>query len=184
MKYLSFMLIMSFMSGNILAKTSSDCPPLLDFEVRQLGSQERVHLCDTYRGKVLLVVNTASRCAFTGQYDGLEKLYREKSELGLVVLGFPSNDFGNQEPSGEQKIKQFCRLTYSVNFPMFEKVHVRGEQAHPFYKALIRASGSSPKWNFYKYLIGRDGRLIDNFWSFTGPDNDSLRSAIDRALRE
>lgn len=163
---------------------ASDCPELLDYQLRLLDADREVHLCEEYRGKVLLVVNTASRCAFTGQYEGLERLYREKRDQGLVVLGFPSNDFGNQEPGGEKSIKQFCKLTYDVGFPMFEKIKVRGDQAHPFYKALIAAADSRPKWNFHKYLIGRDGRVIDDYSSFRSPDSGALRSAIERALQE
>lgn len=163
--------------------SGQDCPELLDFSVRKLDSQENVHLCDAYRDKVLLVVNTASRCAFTDQYDGLEKLYEEKKDQGLVVLGFPSNDFGNQEPGGEKSIKKFCKLTYDVSFPMFAKVSVKGDNAHPFYQSLIAAADSRPKWNFHKYLIGRDGKLIDSFWSMTGPDSSRLRKTIDEALQ-
>jgi len=167
-------------SGQTIAEQT--CPELLDHSVRKLDSQESVRLCDAYRNKVLLVVNTASRCAFTDQYEGLEKLYEEKKDQGLVVLGFPSNDFGNQEPGGEKSIRKFCKLTYDVSFPMFAKVSVKGENAHPFYQALIAAADARPKWNFHKYLIGRDGRLIDSYWSMTGPDSSRLRKAIDRAL--
>ncbi|RMG34844.1 MAG: glutathione peroxidase [Gammaproteobacteria bacterium] len=184
MKIISILLLLTIAPGISLGETSSNCPPLLDFSLRKLGGEEQVHLCEAYRGKVLLVVNTASRCAFTDQYEGLERLYREKADEGLVVLGFPSNDFGNQEPGEEQKIKQFCKLTYGVRFPMFEKVHVRGDDTHPFYKALIEAADSRPKWNFHKYLIGRDGRLIDDFWSGTEPDSSALRAAIDEALAQ
>ena len=171
------------MAASSATFAGQDCPPLLDHPVKRIGSGEEIRLCEAYRGKVLLVVNTASRCAFTGQYEGLERLYRENRDRGLVVLGFPSNDFGNQEPGGEKAIKKFCKLTYDVSFPMFGKVRVKGEDAHPFYKALIAAAESRPKWNFHKYLIGRDGKLISDFWSFTGPDNARLRKAIDEALQ-
>jgi len=159
-----------------------NCPETLDHEMRKLGSSESVNLCETYRGKVLLVVNTASECAFTSQYEGLEKLYREKKDEGLVVLGFPSNDFGGQEPGSEQKISNFCRINYGVSFPMFSKISVKGEQAHPLYRALVAAADATPRWNFHKYLIGRDGQVIDSFSSFTGPNSSGLRKAIEKAL--
>jgi len=158
------------------------CPDLLDHEMRQLGSSKTVNLCEAYLGKVILVVNTASECAFTPQYEGLESLYKEKKEEGLVVLGFPSNDFGAQEPGSDTKIGDFCRINYGVSFPMFSKISVKGEQAHPFYKDLLAASGSKPRWNFHKYLIGRDGQIADTFVSFTGPNSTRLRRAVDKAL--
>lgn len=164
------------------AQDNGSCPPLLDYEVTPLTSSNSVNLCEQYRGKVLLVVNTASKCLFTGQYDDLEALYAEYRDRGFVVLGFPSNDFGNQEPGTEQQIQDFCRLTYGVQFPMFAKTSVRKGNADPFYQALAKAAGRYPKWNFHKYLIGRDGQLIDNYLSWTTPNNRSLRKAIEDAL--
>jgi glutathione peroxidase len=161
----------------------AECPPLLDHEMQRLGSSQHERLCETHAGKVLLVVNTASQCAFTPQYQGLQKLYQEKKEQGLVVLGFPSNDFGAQEPDNDNKISDFCRINYGVEFPMFSKISVSGANAHPFYKALIEAARAKPRWNFHKYLIGRDGKLINHFYSFTGPDAGRLRRAIDKALK-
>ena len=120
---------------------------------RRLDSDQQENLCEVYAGKVLLVVNTASRCAYTEQYDGLEKLYAKYQSQGLVVIGFPSNDFGNQEPGDERSIKDFCQLTYGVQFPMYAKTQVKGITADPFYAALISASGESPAWNFHKYMI-------------------------------
>jgi glutathione peroxidase len=149
---------------------------------RQLASDDSDNFCETYRGKVVLVVNTASRCAFTDQYDGLEELYATYREQGLVVVGFPSNDFANQEPGSESSIKKFCRLTYGVQFPMYAKTHVRGEQADPLYKALAEAAGESPRWNFHKYLIDREGRLAGSFSSFTKPHSKKLRQAIEGLL--
>lgn len=161
---------------------AQSCPDLLNHEFRRLGSEERVRLCDEYAGKVILVVNTASKCAFTPQYDGLEKLYDERKNEGLVVLGFPSNDFANQEPGTEKQIQDFCRLTYSVQFPMFEKISVSEGRADPFFQQLASLSGGYPRWNFYKYLIGRDGQLVDSFSSFTGPESSKLLAAVDEAL--
>jgi glutathione peroxidase len=157
---------------------------LLDRDFRRLASQETVNLCDAYSGKVILVVNTASKCGNTPQYDGLEKLYTEYGEQGLVVLGFPSNDFMGQEPGTEQEIEEFCRLTYGVEFPMFEKTTVKGEEANPFYAALAEASGTYPTWNFHKYLIGRDGRYITEFSPRTQPEDEAVVSALQAALAE
>jgi glutathione peroxidase len=155
---------------------------LLDHQVRRLGSDELVNLRQAYGGKVVLIVNTASKCAFTGQYEGLEALYAKYRERGLVVLGFPSNDFGGQEPGTEKQIQDFCRLTYSVRFPMFAKTSVKKGQADPLFEGLAEAAGRYPKWNFHKYLLGRDGRLVNDFLSWTSPDSDSVVAAIERLL--
>jgi glutathione peroxidase len=157
---------------------------LLDQDFRKLASKDEVNLCEAYEGKVLLVVNTASKCGNTPQYDGLEKLYEEYGDEGLVVLGFPSNDFLGQEPGSEEKIAEFCRLTYGVQFPMFEKTTVKKENAHPFYKSLADASGTYPTWNFHKYLIGRDGQLISDFSPRTQPYDDKLVASIEQALEK
>jgi glutathione peroxidase len=161
---------------------AGSCAPLLDFEVRQLAGDERVRLCEIYQGQVILVVNTASKCGFTGQYEGLEALYRKYRDRGFVVLGFPSNDFANQEPGTEAEIARFCRLTYSVEFPMFEKTQVAKGNASAFYRSLAEAAGGYPKWNFYKYLIDRDGQIVDYYSSITSPESDKLVSAIERLL--
>ena len=156
--------------------------PLLDQDFRQLASTDEVNLCEAYAGKVILVVNTASKCGNTPQYDGLEKLYVEYGQQGLVVLGFPSNDFMGQEPGTEAQIEEFCRLTYGVEFPMFEKTTVKKKNAHPFFAALAESSGSYPRWNFHKYLIGRDGALISDFSPSTKPYDGDLVAAIELAL--
>lgn len=158
------------------------CSSQADYSHRRLDSDVVENICSAYRGQVMLVVNTASRCAFTGQYEGLEKLYARYREKGLVVLGFPSNDFAGQEPGNEQSIKQFCRMTYGVRFPMYAKTKVKGEGADPLFRALTEAAGSPPRWNFYKYLIDREGRLIGSFSSFTGPMDDTLIDAIEQVL--
>lgn len=155
---------------------------LLDHDVRLLGKDELVNLQQAYGGKVLLIVNTASRCAFTDQYEGLETLYADYRDKGLVILGFPSNDFGGQEPGSEAQIKDFCRLTYGVKFPMFAKTRVRKGRADPLFTALGEAAGRYPKWNFHKYLIGRDGRLVDNYLSMTSPQNRGLIRDIEASL--
>lgn len=135
-----------------------------------------------YAGQVLLVVNTASYCGLTPQYAGLENLYREGRERGLVVLGFPSNEFGAQEPGSEQQIAEFCESFYHVDFPMFGKTTVTEGHANPFHTQLGEATGDWPKWNFHKYLIARDGREVLSFSSAVAPDDPKLLVAIDRFL--
>lgn len=139
-----------------------------------------------FKGKVLLVVNTASECGFTPQYKGLEALYRRYKDRGLVVIGVPSNDFGAQEPGSSETIADFCRLNYGVSFPMAAKVHVKGEDAHPFYQWARERFGlmGAPKWNFHKYLVAPDGRLVDYFHSTTTPESPRLVQAIEALLRE
>jgi glutathione peroxidase len=155
---------------------------LLDQDFRRLASDEVVNIADAYGGNVLLIVNTASKCGNTPQYDGLEKLYQEYGDRGLVVLGFPSNDFFGQEPGTEEEIQEFCRLTYKVKFPMFEKITVKKGEAHPFYDQLAAAAGTYPTWNFHKYLVGRDGQLIAEFSPRTQPYDDDLVAEIEAAL--
>jgi glutathione peroxidase len=158
-----------------------NCHPNLDFDVRTLNEDKTVNLCEVYQGKVILIVNTASKCAFTDQYGGLEALYKDYREHGLVVLGFPSNDFGNQDPGSEQQIQNFCRLTYGVQFPMFQKVHVKKKQAHPLFERLGEQAGY-PRWNFYKYLLNREGELVESYSSMTSPSGKKLKSKIETLL--
>jgi glutathione peroxidase len=177
---------MRLLTGAILlmaATTSlSTDADLLDQDFRRLASDDVVNLAESYSGKVVLVVNVASKCGNTPQYDGLEALYQEYGEKGLVVLGFPSNDFMGQEPGTEEEIQEFCRLTYKVKFPMFEKVTVKEGEAHPFYDNLAAAAGTYPTWNFHKYLIGRDGEMISEFTPRTQPYDDELVAEIESAL--
>lgn len=161
---------------------AATCAPLLDENYRPLAGKEPVHLCEAYAGRVLLIVNTASKCGFTPQYEGLEALHQELEGRGFAVLGFPSNDFMGQEPGSEDDIKEFCTNTYGVKFPMFEKVSVRGNEATPLYRKLAQEGGEAPQWNFHKYLIGRDGKLVASFGSRTKPDDPALRGKIDALL--
>lgn len=137
-----------------------------------------------YSGKVVLIVNTASFCGYTGQYAGLQTLWERYRDSGFVLLGVPSNDFGNQEPGAEKEIKQFCELNYGIDFPMTTKVHVRGPNAHPFYGWAVRELGAQakPRWNFHKFLVGRDGRLKAWFPSTAQPDSTRIVQAIEAAL--
>ena len=140
---------------------------------------------EQFKGKVLLIVNTASQCGFTKQYEGLENLYNKYKDRGLVVMGIPSNDFGGQEPGNSEDIASFCKLNYEVSFPMMSKEIVSGSNAHPFYKwaKTELGFGTSPKWNFHKYLVNRNGNLIDYFNSTTSPDSSHLVKAIENALK-
>ena len=181
LKLALFTVIALFWSGTASAADGS-CPESLDHVLRPLTAQQPVNLCDIMAGKVVLVVNTASRCGYTYQYEGLEKLYQQYGAQGLVVAGFPSNDFAGQEPGTEQEIKKFCRLTYGVQFPMFEKVHVKGDAANPFYKQLARDTGETPRWNFHKYLIDRSGKVVASFPSQVKPDDKRLLARIEALL--
>ncbi len=136
-----------------------------------------------YKGKVALVVNVASQCGFTPQYAGLEKLYEQYKDKGFVILGFPSNDFGGQEPGTSAEIKKFCSLKYNVTFPMFEKVKTKGSGQSPVYAFLSKDGRGEPKWNFHKYLVGKDGQVLAVFPSATEPESAELKKAIDAALK-
>ena len=155
---------------------------LLDHSFRPLAGKTPVNLQQAYAGKVLLVVNTASKCGFTPQFEGLEALHAKYKDKGFAVLGFPSGDFREQEFTDEKQIQEFCTLTYGVKFPMFEKVHVSGKDATDLYKELLASTGQAPKWNFHKYLIGRDGRTVTSFGTRTAPDDKALVAAIETAL--
>lgn len=141
---------------------------------------------ESFKGKAVLVVNTASQCGFTRQYGDLQALWERYRDRGLVVLGVPSNDFGGQEPGSETEIKQFCDVNFNVNFPMTSKVHVKGKDAHPFYRWASKKLGSSakPRWNFHKYLISPDGQLVDWFSTPTSPKSKRVLRAIEAQLPE
>lgn len=171
----------------LLALTSvsaqaSECPDLLKFVKRKLNSQDTVNLCEAYQGKTILIVNTASYCGFTPQFEGLEALYSQYKDQGLVVLGFPSHDF-NQEDKSEVKTGQICRLTYGVKFPMFEALSVKGEEADPLYRMLAKKSGQAPKWNFHKYLVDKNGLVVNDYASAVKPSDESLVSDIEQAMK-
>lgn len=165
------------------AHANNACPALLNHSMPRLQDEVPHNLCQ-YAGKVVLMVNTASKCGFTSQYEGLEKLYDRYRSAGLVVLGFPSGDFGGQELATNKEIAEFCSNTFAVRFPMLVKSSVRGKEANPVFAGLIRESGTAPKWNFYKYLIGRDGRLIKVYSSFTSPDEAGFVQDIERSLKK
>ena len=163
------------------AAAQTACPPLLDRSLPRLQDDAPQQLCQ-YSGKVLLVVNTASYCGFTRQYEGLEALYKRYKDRGLVVLGFPSNDFGRQEPGDAKQIADLCFNTYGVAFPMFAKIVVSGSKADPLFATLASATGSPPRWNFHKYLVGRDGKVLSAYSSLVEPTSDKIARDIESAL--
>jgi glutathione peroxidase len=155
------------------------CPSLLDRKMDTILDQPQ-SLCE-YAGKVVLVVNTASECGYTPQYEGLEALYRKYRERGLVVLGFPSNDFGGQEPGSNKEIAAFCVNQYAIDFPMFAKTELK---KNPLYAELVKATGTAPRWNFHKYLVDRSGRQVLSFDTRVAPDDPKLVSALEKLLAQ
>ena len=161
--------------------TTAPCPVLLDRTMARLQDDAPQQLCQ-YAGRVALVVNTASYCGYTRQYEGLEALFRAYRSRGFVILGFPSNDFGQQEPGSASQIADLCFNTYGVAFPMFAKTVVSGAKADPFFAALAKSAGSAPKWNFHKYLIDRSGRQVLSFGSRVKPEDRALLARIEEFL--
>jgi len=162
---------------------AANCPSLLNHTFTRLQDGTSQSMCQ-YEGKVILVVNTASFCGFTSQYEGLESVYDKYKSRGLVVVGFPSNDFGDQEPGTNKEIADFCRLTYGIKFPMMTKTDIAAPKTHPFFQQLIEITGAQPKWNFHKYLIDRGGRRVESYTSLTTPGSQDLVAQIDRWLNE
>jgi glutathione peroxidase len=169
-----------FVSAPAAAATAATCPALLQHTFPRLQDEKPQNLCQ-YSGKVLLVVNTASFCGFTPQYEGLEKLHARYRDRGLVVLGFPSNDFA-QETGSNKDIADFCENTFGVKFPMFGKSAVRGRDANALFRELAAQTGRAPLWNFHKYLIGRDGKVVANYSSLTRPDDAALLRTLEQQL--
>ena len=159
---------------------AGSCPAALNHTFPRLQDEKPQSLCQ-YQGKVALVVNTASFCGFTPQYKGLEALYGKYKDQGLVVLGFPSNDFA-QEKASNKEIADFCESTFGVKFPMFGKTSVRGKDANPLFRQLAEKTGRQPLWNFHKYLIGRDGAIVASYTSLTDPTDKALVRDIEKQL--
>jgi glutathione peroxidase len=181
------MVFIIFISGCVATPKENQMTLLYDIKVETIDGKS-IKL-DAYRGKTMLIVNTASRCGFTGQYDGLQQLYEMHKDDGLVVLGFPSNDFLRQEPGSNEEIASFCRVNYGVTFPMFAKVSVKGKEQHPLF-IYLTSDTSNPEfggritWNFNKFLISREGKVINRFGSRTRPDDNDLVAAIRNALAQ
>jgi glutathione peroxidase len=176
-----FLLVVA--SPQVSAADADACPAVLNFSFSSLQTGKTESLCQ-YRGKVLLIVNTASYCGYTHQFEGLEALYRKYKNRGLVVLGFPTNDFGGQEPGTNAEIAEFCRLTYGVEFPMFEKSTIKNLKSNPLFAELIARTGQSPSWNFHKFLVDRDGNRVASFGTRVEPDNRELVTALEKLLAE
>jgi glutathione peroxidase len=162
--------------------TAAVCPELLNERVTTLEG-DSLDLC-SLSGKVIMAVNTASYCGNTPQYEGLEALFKKFKNDGLIIIGFPSNDFGGQEPGSNEEIATFCAVNYGVTFPMTEKSRVVSAEANPFYKKLAAATGKRPTWNFHKYLISKNGNTVFSFPSSFGPNNSTLTSQIEKLLAE
>jgi len=174
-------LALPLLAGRARAQPAANCPALLQWTFNRLQDDKPQALCQ-YAGKVLLVVNTASYCGFTSQYEGLEAMHAKYAARGLVVMGFPSNDFGKQEPGDSKQIADFCFNTYGVKFPMFAKSVVKGREANPLFAALAKATGKEPGWNFHKYLVDRQGKPVASFVSDTTPSDPVLVAAVEKAL--
>ena len=162
------------------AAADSPCPSVLDHQFSNLR-EEVVSLCQ-FSGKVLLIVNTASECGYTPQYEGLEKLYRRYRDKGFAILGFPANDFGAQEPGSNKEIAQFCQVNYGITFPMFAKTSVVGANANPLFRELAAKTGKPPRWNFHKYLIDRAGQPVAAYESAVEPDDPRVTAEIEKLL--
>jgi len=174
------LLIMISLFGN---KLSANYEKLAyDFEFKDLDSSS-LNLSD-YKGKVIVVVNVASQCGFTNQYEDMQKVWEEYQDRGVVMLGVPSNDFGNQEPGNNKEIKNFCESKFGISFPMTEKISVKGSNAHPFYKWAEKNHGKSaiPKWNFHKIIIGKNGKVYETFSSITKPTSGKFIKTLKKAL--
>ncbi|MCC6537075.1 MAG: glutathione peroxidase [Bryobacterales bacterium] len=168
------------LAGLAMACTSAFGASVHDFTLKTIDGQDLA--LSSFKGKAVLIVNTASQCGLTPQYSGLEALNKKYAAQGLVVLGVPANNFGGQEPGSNEEIKTFCQRTYKVSFPMASKVSVKGADQHPLFKHLTEAT-SAPDWNFTKYLVGKDGKVIKRFAPATTPDATEVASAIEAALK-
>ena len=177
-------LMIAFAAASLFhSSSSSDSASISEITVKDINLKE-VKLSD-YNGKVLLIVNVASKCGFTSQYEGLQKIYEMYKDQGFEVLGFPCNDFGGQEPGTNEEIKNFCSLNYNVTFPMFDKVHVKGEEKAPLFDLLTNNSvtgDSTIKWNFEKFIIDKEGNIVDRFRSITKPDSKKITKLIEQEL--
>jgi glutathione peroxidase len=180
-----FLVVTTFAPAEVLAQATSPaaCPALLQHTLNRLQDDKPQPLCQ-FSGKVLLVVNTASQCGYTPQYKGLEALHAKYATQGLVVMGFPANDFGGQEPGDAKKIAQTCFNFYGVQFPMFNKISVAGAGTHPLYASLAKATGQAPQWNFHKYLVDRRGLVVASFASDVAPEDKRITSAMEKLLAQ
>jgi len=177
-------LVFAFLGALILGTTvsqASECPAYLNQNIKKLHSDKTLNICETYAGKSLLIVNTASHCGYTPQFAGLEKLNKQYKDKGLVILGFASNDF-NQEAKDDKEIANVCFINYGVTFDMFAPIKVTGDSANPLFKALA-AQSSEPAWNFNKYLLNSEGKVVKYFDSNVTPESVAIKAAIEQVLK-
>ena len=181
MKHIITIITLLFLSGATMANTHTNA---YDFSFKDISGEKQINLSD-YKDKVIMIVNTASLCGFTTQYTELQELYDKYKDKGFVLIAVPSNDFGKQEPGSSAEIKTFCETNFNITFPITEKVHVSSKASHPFFAWSRQELGflSGPKWNFYKYVIGKDGKLIAYFSSFTKPMSTKVTKLIEEALK-
>jgi len=177
MKTMVVLMILSFTG---IAHVWADCPDYLNADIEVLRSSKTVNICEKFGDNPMLIVNTASHCGFTPQFEGIEALYKQYKDQGLVVLGFPSNTF-KQEAASKEEMADVCYINYGVTFQMFNEIPVSGENAHPIFKELARQS-NPPTWNFNKYLIDKDGNVIEHFGSTTKPDSKKMHNSIKKIL--
>ena len=179
-KYTALILMMTFFTTIVEGNYDKIA---YDFKFNDLDGSN-LNLSE-YKDKVIVVVNVASQCGFTKQYEGMQTIWEKYESKGIIMLGVPSNDFGNQEPGNNKDIKNFCEAKFGITFPMTEKVSVKGENAHPFYKWAEKnyGKGAIPKWNFHKIIIGKDGKIEDTFASITKPSSKKFIQAIEKALK-
>ncbi len=178
---LGLFFLMLLAAGQGIAE--ANCPAWLNVDMRLLRSEQSKNLCAAYAGKPMLIVNTASHCGFTKQFKGLEALNQQYKSQGLVIVGFPSDDF-NQEAKNEEETATVCYANFGVTFDMFAPIAVRGDDAHPIFKELAKQGGGAPKWNFYKYLVNRRGEVVQRFSSIDAPDSDAMRKAVEAVLAQ
>ncbi len=178
-KTITLIMIISFFQTNLSANYDKLA---YDFSFKDLDGSN-LSLLD-YKNKVIVVVNVASQCGFTSQYEDMQKIWDQYQQKGIVIIGVPSNDFGNQEPGNNEEIKNFCEAKFGITFPMTEKVSVKGENAHPFYKWAKKNYGKSavPKWNFHKIIVNREGKIANTFSSITNPSSNKFKKAIEELL--
>ena len=172
---LTIFLLSLFISVTAMAKN------VYDFKFRSINSDKEIKLSD-FKGKIVMIVNTASECGFTKQYADLERLYNDYKDKGLVIIAVPSNDFGKQEPGADNEIQKFIQDKYNVTFLVASKEKVKGDEAHPFYIWAKEATGNTPTWNFYKYIVGKDGEIIDYFVSLTKPSSKKIKKILNNNL--
>tara|TARA_B100001057_G_scaffold230659_1_gene230919 strand:+ start:1549 stop:2100 length:552 start_codon:yes stop_codon:yes gene_type:complete len=181
-KFKVFFCVLIFMFSFLKSSNSDNSKTIFDFKINSIDGDELD--LSIYKGKILLIVNVASKCGFTKQYDDLQNLYESYNDKGLIVLGIPSNQFGGQEPNSEKDIKDFCKTNFNITFPMTSKYDVKGVNAHPIYLWAENTYGKStiPKWNFHKILINKDGLIVDTFVSFTNPKSKKIINKLEQIL--